>query len=123
VMAMREAGKLITAWRRDGCELGFGAGIAQDYAILGQIGFRTLRLHCHRHGMQSRRTVVSQGEGRADPDQQPCRSRGVSGCDFGGPRKPGAEGSSPSGRGIQPHVEHQRGRRSSQFDRRREGLA
>jgi adenylate cyclase len=38
--AMREAaGKLIAAWRRDGCELGFGAGIAQGYATLGQIGF------------------------------------------------------------------------------------
>jgi hypothetical protein len=31
--AMREeAGKLIAAWRRHGCELGFGAGIAQGYA-------------------------------------------------------------------------------------------
>ena len=39
-MAMREeASKLIAAWRRDGCELGFGAGIAQGYATLGQIGF------------------------------------------------------------------------------------
>ena len=39
-MAMREeAVKLITTWRRDGCELGFGAGIAQGYATLGQIGF------------------------------------------------------------------------------------
>jgi adenylate cyclase len=39
-MAMREeAGKLITTRRRDGCELGFGAGIAQGYATLGQIGF------------------------------------------------------------------------------------
>jgi adenylate cyclase len=39
-MAMREAaGSLIAAWRRDGCELGFGAGIAQGYATLGQIGF------------------------------------------------------------------------------------
>jgi len=39
-MAMREAaGKLITVWRRHGCELGFGAGIAQGYATLGQIGF------------------------------------------------------------------------------------
>jgi adenylate cyclase len=39
-MAMREAaGRLIAAWRRDGCELGFGAGIAQGYATLGQIGF------------------------------------------------------------------------------------
>src|SRR5215469_431201 len=34
-----EASKLTTAWRRDGCELGFGAGIAQGYATLGQIGF------------------------------------------------------------------------------------
>jgi adenylate cyclase len=39
-MAMREAaGKLIAAWRRHGCELGFGTGIAQGYATLGQIGF------------------------------------------------------------------------------------
>ena len=39
-MAMREAaGKLITAWRPRGCELGFGAGIAWGYATLGQIGF------------------------------------------------------------------------------------
>jgi adenylate cyclase len=39
-MAMREeAGKLIAAWRRHGCELGFGAGVAQGYATLGQIGF------------------------------------------------------------------------------------
>jgi adenylate cyclase len=39
-IAMREgAGKLISAWRRHGCELGFGVGIAQGYATLGQIGF------------------------------------------------------------------------------------
>jgi len=39
-MAMREAAaKLIAAWRRRGRELGFGAGIAQGYATLGQIGF------------------------------------------------------------------------------------
>ncbi len=39
-MAMREAaGNLIAAWHRHGCELGFGAGIAQGYATLGQIGF------------------------------------------------------------------------------------
>jgi len=34
-----EAGKLIMTWHRDGCELGFGVGIAQGYATLGQIGF------------------------------------------------------------------------------------
>jgi adenylate cyclase len=39
-MAMRkEAGKLIVTWRERGRELGFGAGIAQGYATLGQIGF------------------------------------------------------------------------------------
>jgi len=39
-MAMREAAaKLIAARRRHGSELGFGAGIAQGYATLGQIGF------------------------------------------------------------------------------------
>src|SRR5262249_37873198 len=39
-IAMREeAGKLIATWRRDGRDLGFGAGIAQGYATLGQIGF------------------------------------------------------------------------------------
>jgi adenylate cyclase len=39
-MAMREAsGTLITSWRRRGRLLGFGAGIAQGYATLGQIGF------------------------------------------------------------------------------------
>jgi class 3 adenylate cyclase len=37
---MREAaGKLIATWRRRGRLLGFGAGIAQGYATLGQIGF------------------------------------------------------------------------------------
>jgi class 3 adenylate cyclase len=33
------AGSLIAAWRQRGRELGFGAGIAQGYATLGQIGF------------------------------------------------------------------------------------
>jgi adenylate cyclase len=39
-VAMREAASaLITAWRRRDRELGFGVGIAQGYATLGQIGF------------------------------------------------------------------------------------
>jgi GAF domain-containing protein len=39
-VAMREAaGSLIATWRERGRELGFGAGIAQGYATLGQIGF------------------------------------------------------------------------------------
>jgi class 3 adenylate cyclase len=39
-MAMREtANRLIATWRRRDRELGFGVGIAQGYATLGQIGF------------------------------------------------------------------------------------
>ena len=39
-VAMREtASSLIAAWRERGRELGFGVGIAQGYATLGQIGF------------------------------------------------------------------------------------
>jgi class 3 adenylate cyclase len=39
-MAMREtANRLITTWRQRDRELGFGVGIAQGYATLGQIGF------------------------------------------------------------------------------------
>ncbi len=39
-VAMREAAASLTAaWRERGRELGFGAGIAQGYATLGQIGF------------------------------------------------------------------------------------
>ena len=39
-VAMREAAStLIADWRERGRELGFGAGIAQGYATLGQIGF------------------------------------------------------------------------------------
>ena len=39
-MAMRQAAStLISGWRRLGRDLGFGAGIAQGYATLGQIGF------------------------------------------------------------------------------------
>jgi class 3 adenylate cyclase/putative methionine-R-sulfoxide reductase with GAF domain len=39
-VAMREAaGELIAAWQIHGCELGFGVGIAQGFATLGQIGF------------------------------------------------------------------------------------
>src|SRR5690349_21003079 len=39
-VAMREvARELIAAWSRHGCELGFGMGIAQGFATLGQIGF------------------------------------------------------------------------------------
>jgi class 3 adenylate cyclase len=39
-VAMREAAAtLISSWRRLGRDLGFGAGISQGYATLGQIGF------------------------------------------------------------------------------------
>src|SRR5213082_1531770 len=39
-VAMRAAaGRLIAAWRRRDRDLGFGVGVAQGYATLGQIGF------------------------------------------------------------------------------------
>jgi adenylate cyclase len=39
-IAMRKAASaLVAAWRRRGRDLGFGIGIAQGYATLGQIGF------------------------------------------------------------------------------------
>ena len=39
-MTLGEAASvLISGWRRLGRDLGFGAGIAQGYATLGQIGF------------------------------------------------------------------------------------
>jgi adenylate cyclase len=38
-MAREAAGSLIAAWRERGRDLGFGVGIAQGDATLGQIGF------------------------------------------------------------------------------------
>jgi adenylate cyclase len=39
-VAMREAAQpLLRIWRRQGHDLGFGVGISQGYATLGQIGF------------------------------------------------------------------------------------
>jgi class 3 adenylate cyclase len=39
-VAMREAAQqVLTTWRRHGHDLGFGVGISQGYATLGQIGF------------------------------------------------------------------------------------
>ena len=39
-IAMREAAAgVVDAWRRRGHDIGFGAGISQGYATLGQIGF------------------------------------------------------------------------------------
>jgi adenylate cyclase len=39
-VAMREAAQeLLRTWRRHGHDLGFGVGISQGYATLGQIGF------------------------------------------------------------------------------------
>ena len=39
-VAMREAAQvLLNTWRRHGHDIGFGVGISQGYATLGQIGF------------------------------------------------------------------------------------
>src|SRR5690242_17207755 len=52
--AMREAaGTLIADWRERGRDLGFGTGIAQGYATLGQIGF------CERSGYTAIGTVCN----------------------------------------------------------------
>jgi adenylate cyclase len=88
-IAMREAAsKLIAAWRRRGCDLGFGAGIAQGYATLGQIGFS------ERSGYTAIGTVCNLAarlcaaakDGQI-PGQQPHRWRGRSGCEARGPWK------------------------------------
>jgi len=38
ILMQQEVGKLITAWRKSGTELGFGIGISSGYATLGHIG-------------------------------------------------------------------------------------
>jgi adenylate cyclase len=65
-VAMREAASSLTAaWRERGRELGFGAGIAQGYATLGQIGFfRAVRLHCNWHRVQCGGTALRRSQGR-----------------------------------------------------------
>jgi adenylate cyclase len=96
-MAMREAaGKLIAGWRRHSYELGFGAGIAQGYATLGQIGF------FERSGYTAIGTVCNLAArlcAAAKDGQILVSSR--SGRAARRPRQPGAEGAQPAGRGIQ----------------------
>ena len=58
---------LADSWSRQGHDLGFGVGIAQGYATLGQDRVRgPLRVHRHRQRRQSRRPVV---RGRRKPWQ------------------------------------------------------
>ena len=122
-MAMREAaGKLIAAWRRHGYELGFGAGIAQGYATLGQIGFS------ERSGYTAIGTVCNLAArlcAEAKDGQILVSSRIAEAVEAvvkaRRPRKPRAKRSEEAGRDIQRRAEHQRWRRSSQFDRRRHG--
>jgi len=90
-MAMREAaGKLIAVWRRHGCEFGFGAGIAQGYATLGQIGFSersgytaigtvcnlAARLCAEAEETQQARSLASEPDHRGK-----CRERRIPGFD------------------------------------------
>ena len=122
-MAMREAaGTLIAAWRLHGCELGFGPGIAQGYATLGQIGFS------ERSGYTAIGTVCNLAArlcAEAKDGQILVSSRiaevveAVARLEALGNLE--LKGSSPSGRGIQRRAEHQSNGSSSQFDRRREG--
>src|SRR5215471_12269978 len=57
-----QVAKLAAGWRSQGHELGFGIGIAHGYAILR-----------HRHGFQSRLSVMRPGAQRANP----CRCQGA----------------------------------------------
>ena len=102
-MAMREAaGTLIADWRERGRDLGFGAGIAQGYATLGQIGFcRALRLHRDRHGVQCRRPALCRGQGRSNPAQstRQCRAKGKRRNRTGWRARP--QGPHPAGGGLQ----------------------
>jgi adenylate cyclase len=122
-MAMREAAaKLIAAWRLHGCELGFGAGIAQGYATLGQIGFSD------RSGYTAIGTVCNLAArlcAEAKDGQILVSSRIAEAVkavarleDLGNLELKGLK---EAGRRIQRRAEHQRGGRASQFDRRREG--
>jgi len=88
-VAMRKtAGTLISAWRRRGRVLGFGAGIAQSYATLGQIGFAERSgLHRDRHGVQSRGAALRRGQGRLDPRRPTGRGRSRRGDAAGGSRR------------------------------------
>ena len=78
-VAMREAaGALIAKWRRRGRELGFGAGIAQGYATLGQIGFAE-RAGYTAIGTDAILPPASARKPRTDrsssPNESPSRSR------------------------------------------------
>jgi class 3 adenylate cyclase len=119
-MAMREeAGKLIAAWRRHGCELGFGAGIAQGCATLGQIGFS------ERSGYTAIGTVCNLAARLCAEakDGQILVSSRIAGAveavvkleDLGNLELKGLR------RPVACRAEHQRCRRSSQFDCRRGG--
>jgi class 3 adenylate cyclase len=87
-------------------ELGFGAGIAQRYATLGQIGFAdgsgytAIGTVCNL----AARLCAEAKDGQILISNPVARAVEAVG-DSGGSRKPGAKRSSPSGRGIQHHAE------------------
>jgi adenylate cyclase len=67
---MREAAtELLKTWCRHGHNIGFGVGISQGYATLGQIGFAE-RMDYTAIGTvhQPRRPPVRRRQGQADPD-------------------------------------------------------
>src|SRR5262249_5697591 len=101
-IAMREtANSLITTWRQRDRELGFGVGIAQGYATLGQIGF------ADRSGYTAIGTVGNlaarlRGEAKDGQILVAGRVAAGSGNDRpGGYRPPRPEGSYPAGVRLQ----------------------
>ena len=99
---MREAAQqVLKVWRRHGHDLGFGVGIAQGYATLGQIGFAE-RMDYTAIGtvLQPSGAAMRRGQGRTDPDQSPCRGRGRRGRAAGRDRRGCAEGPEPSRRRL-----------------------
>ena len=99
--ARRSAG-LQTAWRRRGREIGFGVGIAQGYATLGQIGFADRVDYTRdRDGQQSRGTALRRRRGRPDSRQPPYRDRDRRDNAPRTYRRHRPQGAEPGGRGVQ----------------------
>jgi class 3 adenylate cyclase len=102
-VAMREAAaEVVKAWRRRGHDIGFGAGISQGYATLGQIGFAE-RMDYTAIGTVTNLAALPlrRGQRRADSDQ-PARRDGGRRCHIARKNRPVvAKGAEPGRRRLQ----------------------
>ena len=74
---MREAAQvLLNTWRRHGHDIGFGVGISQGYATLGQIGFAERMDYTAIGTVTNLAARLCGSQGWTDPDQPPSRERG-----------------------------------------------